>query len=253
MVRNWSRRAVCALAATLLCGLLPANSWAQRFNTNGQFYFVHGLPGKDIDEPNAFPVDVCIGIPGSGTLNCFYIGVEFGSIRGPIELAEGVYQVTVAPADPTNPGSGTPIISGIVTIQPRQSKTFVAHLTALGAPTGTEFQNDVSRIQLINGRTTFRHTAAIGPLDLSLMPVNPGPGVTATGLTNSQQSAATNLMSGNYNARVKPAGQPNDLLPAKAVSVSPANAYFVYVVGSQANGTLQFIVQNFRLKVKLLP
>jgi len=254
MVRNWSRRAVCALAATLLCGLLPANSWAQLLNTNGEFYFVHGLPGKDIGEPNAFPVDVCIGIPGSGTLNCFYIGVEFGSIRGPIELAQGVYQVTVAPADPMNPGSQPPIISGIVTIQPRQSKTFVAHLTPFLSPAGTEFQNDVSRIPLINGRVTFRQTAAInGPVDMSLMPVVPGPGVTATGLTNPQQSSPTNLMTGNYNARVKPAGQPNDLIPAKQVFVAPANAYFVYVVGSPGNGTLQFLVQNFQLKPKLLP
>ncbi|HUQ67911.1 MAG TPA: DUF4397 domain-containing protein, partial [Planctomycetaceae bacterium] len=180
-------------------------------------------------------------------------GVPFGSFRGPIELAEGVYQVTVGPADPVNPGSQPPIISGIVTIQARQSKTFVAHLTQFGAPTGTEFENDVSRVLLINGRTTVRHTAAAGPVDVSLMPVNPGPGNTATGLANPQQSSPVDLKSSTYVARLKAAGQPNDLIPSKQVSITPSNGYFVYVVGSSGNGTLQFLVQNFRLKPKLLP
>ncbi|MDZ4688556.1 MAG: hypothetical protein SH850_26080 [Planctomycetaceae bacterium] len=252
MLRNWSRRAVCALAATLVCGLLPASAWAQR-NTNGEFYFVHGLPGTDIGQPNSLPVDVCIGIPGSGTLNCFYLGVEFGTFRGPIELAEGVYQVTVGPADPVNPGSQPPIISGIVTIQARQSKTFVAHLTQFGAPIGTEFENDVARVLLVNGRATVRHTAAAGPVDVSLMPVNPGPGVTATGLANPQQSSPVSLKSGTYVARLKAAGQPNDLIPSRQLTIAPSNAYFVYVVGSPGNGTLQFLVQNFRLKPKLTP
>jgi len=252
MFRSWSRRSVCALAATLLCGWLPATASAQ-LNTNGEFYFVHGLPGTDLGLPNALPVDVCIGIPGSGTLNCFYIGVEFGQFRGPIELAQGVYQVTVAPADPMNPGSQPPIISGIITIQPRQSKTFVAHLTQFGDPTGTEFQNDVSRIALINSRATIRHVAAAGAVDVSLTPVVPGPGTVATGLTNPNQSSPVNLMSGTYVARLKPAGQPNELIPSKQLSLAPLNANFVYVVGSPANGTLQFLVQNFRLKPKLLP
>jgi len=250
MLRNWSRRAVCALAATLVCGLLPVSSWAQR-NTNGEFYFVHGLPGKDIGQPNTLPVDVCVGIPGTGTLNCFYLGVPFGSFRGPIELAEGVYQVTVGPADPVNPGSQPPIISGIVTIRAKQSKTFVAHLTPSGTPTGTEFENDVSRVLLLNGRATVRNTAAIGPVDVSLMPVNPGPGSTATGLANPQESSPVDLKSGTYVARVKAAGQPNDLIPSRQVFIKPSNAYFVYVVGSRTNGTLQFLVQNFRLRPKL--
>jgi hypothetical protein len=252
MLRNWSRRAVCALAATLVCGLLPAVSSAQ-FNTNGEFYFVHGLPGADIGQPSTLPVDVCIGIPGTGTLNCFYAGVPFGSFRGPIELAEGVYEVTVAPADPMNPGSQPPIIAGIVTIQPRQSKTFVAHVNLAGVPAGTEFQNDVSRVNLINGRATIRHVANAGPLDVSLLPVVPGVGTTATGLTNGVQSSPTNLMVGTYVNRVRLAGQTTDLIPSKQIFIAPVNGYYVYVVGTKANGTMQTLVQNVRLKIKLAP
>jgi hypothetical protein len=252
MLRSWSRRAVCALAATLLCGLLPATAAAQ-FNTNGEFYFVHGLPGADLGLPAPLPVDVCLGIPGSGTFNCFYAGVKFGESRGPIELAQGVYQVTVALADPMNPGSQPPVISGIVTIQPRQSKTFVAHLSQFGAPAGTEFQNDVSRLSLINSRVNFRHVAAVGAVDVSLTPTTAGTGTAALGLTNSNQSSSVDLMVGTYTARVRPPGKTNDLIAPRQLFLSPLNSYFIYVVGSPANGTLQFVVQNFRLKPKLLP
>ncbi len=259
MVRNWSQWTVALLAVTVAVSGLTNEAVAQSQFRRGELTFAHCLPGDDLDTdmddfPNALPVDVCVGISGSGTLNCVFAGVTFGSFNGPLSLAEGVYQVTVAPADPDNPGANAPIISGIVSIRPQQSFTFVAYQTTTGTPVGTAFLNDESRIALTQSRFTVRHLANAGAVDFSLTSLIGLPGSAVIRVNNGQQSIAANITSGPFLARLTPGGNPStNLLPPSNQVLVPRNAYYFYVVGTPANGTLQLLTQRVPLPRKLLP
>lgn len=257
MVRNWSRWAVALLTIVAAWGVAPQDAAAQF--TNGELYFAHGLPGDDLDTdsmdfPNSLPVDVCVGINGTGALNCVFSGIRFGNFTGPLSLSPGVYQVTVALANPQNPGSNPPVISGTVGIRARQSFTFTAHLSTTGAPAGTAFQNTVDRIVPIKSRVVARHVANAAPVDIALVSQVGMPGMSALGLTNSTQSAASDLMSGPFTVSMKPAGNPFvNLVTPFNQTLAPLNAYYIYAVGSVENGTLQLLVQRVPLKIRFFP
>ncbi|MDX1968323.1 MAG: DUF4397 domain-containing protein [Planctomycetaceae bacterium] len=265
MVRNWSRWAVALLTIVAAWGVAPQDAAAQF--TNGELYFGQGLPGDDLDNmdlpgtvldnmdlPNSLPLDVCVGIEGTGALNCVFSGVRFGNFRGPLSLPSGVYQVTAAPANPQNPGANTPILSGTVAIRARQSFTFVAHLSTTGTPIGTGFQNTVDRIVPIKSRVVARHAANAAPVDIALVSQVGMPGMSALGLTNSTQSAASDLMSGPFTVSMKPAGNPFvNLVTPFNLTLAPLNGYYLYAVGSVENGTLQLLVQRVPLKIRFFP
>src|SRR6266540_1653125 len=90
---------------------------AQNFRS-ADLYLIHGLPGNELDNPqmnidfpNELPVDILVGLPGTGTLNVFYTNVVFGDIKGPLILTVGTYQVEFRQADAVNPGSGALVAS----------------------------------------------------------------------------------------------------------------------------------------------
>ncbi len=260
MVRNWSRWAVALLTIAAAWGVAPQNAAAQ-FN-NGELYFGHGLPGDDLDTvnmdfPNSLPLDVCVGINGSGALNCVLAGVRFGNFSGPLSLPglpTGVYQVTAALANAQNPGTNPPILSGTVGIRARQSFTFVAHLSTTGTPAGTAFQNNVDRIVPLKSRVVSRHVANAGPVDVSLVSLIGMPGKASLGLTNPTQSASADLMTGPFLVSMRPAGNPvTNLVTPFNLTLAPVNAYYLYAVGSSANGTLQLLVQRVPLKIRFFP
>lgn len=257
MFRTWLQLALCAASIAVVSGLTPQQAAAQ-FNS-GELYFAHGLPGDALDTdqldlPNTLPVDVCIGIQGTNTLNCVFSGVTFSNFRGPLELTPGTYQVVVSLANQNNPGSNPAVITGTVAVRPRQSFTFVAHLAAGGGPKGTSFLNDVDRIASTKSRVTFRHTAAAGPVDIAATSTLGLPGAAGLNLINGTQSSANEVMAGPYLATTTPAGKPGTILIGPQATVfSPINAYFIYAVGSPDSDTLQFLVQRVTLKRKLIP
>jgi len=257
MLRSWSPFAACVFAVAAVCAFAPQPAAAQ-FNS-GELYFAHGLPGDALDTdqldlPNTLPVDVCVGIQGTNTLNCVFSNVTFSNFRGPLELTPGTYQVVVSLANQNNPGSNPAVISGTVAIRPRQSFTFVAHLAAGGAPKGSSFENNVDRIAATKSRITLRHTAAAGPVDISLVSTLGLPGAAALNLVNGTQSSANEVLAGPFLTTMTPAGKPGTVLAGPQLTVlSPINAYFIYAVGSPESDTLQLLVQRVQLKRKLLP
>ncbi|MBI1348980.1 DUF4397 domain-containing protein [bacterium] len=257
MLRTWTRLAACVLAVAAVWACSPQSALAQ-FNS-GELYFAHGLPGdaldtEQLDVPNTLPVDVCVGIQGTNTLNCVFSNVTFSNFRGPLDVTPGVYQVVVSPANQNNPGSNPAIITGTVAIRARQSFTFVAHVAAGGGPKGTSFLNDTSRIASTKSRVTVRQTAALGAVDVALVSPLGLPGTAALGLVNGTQSSANEVMAGPFLATMTPDGKPGTiLLGPQLTTLSPLNAYFVYAVGSPDSDTVQFLVQRVSLGRKLLP
>ncbi len=254
MIGKWWSLTGLALSALAVWTLGAADAQAQ--NSNGELFFVHGLPGDDLDTdmvdvPNNLPVDVCVGLPGN--LNCIFAGVEFGTFSTPLSLSPGNYQVTVALADPDNPGANPPVITGTISLRSRQSVTFVAHLSTNGVPVGTAFLNSQQRIMTGKSRLVVRHVANAPAVDVTLTsPINL-PGTAVLGLTNPRQSNPTDLQAGPFVARLTPAGQPQtNLLPAAPLVLSPLNAYYVYAVGSPGT-TLRLLVQRVPLQRRLLP
>ena len=236
---------------------LPVTVQAQGQFRRGELTFVHGLPGDDLDTtmvdyPNSLPVDVCIGT--SSPLNCVFAGVQFGSFNGPLSLAEGVYQITVSPANTSNPGSNPPVISGTIAVRPQSNQTFVAYQDVTGTPVGATFANDDSRVALTQSRFTVRHLARAGAVDFSLTSLIGLPGSAVVRVNNGQQSVPANIGAGPFVAKLTAPGAPStNLLPPFNQVLAPVNSYQFYVVGTPANGTLQVLVQRTQLKPKLLP
>jgi len=252
MFRTGSRLVALTLAAVAVWGLLATQARAQ-FNTYGELTLIHGLPGNeldnaslDLDFPNDLPVDICVGLPGTGTLNCFYADVKFGEIRGPLQLTVGTYQVDFRQADLVTPGSGNLIASATVTIESRDNRSAIFHVTTSRTPKVTSYKNDTSRLTFTSSRVVFRHNAQIGPVDMSVLSTIGMPGATATNLSNSQQSGVFNLATGPYTRYVRPAGNPTNLLAPVSVFLYPKNASVYYLVGSTDRGTLAVITQSYR-------
>jgi hypothetical protein len=257
MLRRGSLLAAWAMAVIGVVTWSSSVAQAQFGNRPAELYIVHGLPGDELDDPtemidipNNLPVDVCVGLPGTGTLNCFYAGVEFGQIRGPLSLTAGTYQVEIREADLTTPGSGPLLVSGTVPLRSGSNFTAIVHITPAGTPKLTAYENDTARLALTSSRVTFRHDSRNPPVDMSLQSTIGQPGVATFNLANPQQSAASNVATGPYVRYVKPAGQPTDLLTPAAVFLNPRNAYFFYLVGSTERSTLQVITHNFQVKIR---
>jgi hypothetical protein len=240
-------------------GFQPAQATAQDPRA-AELYIVHGLPGDELDDPiemidfpNNLPVDICAGIPGTGTLNCFFANVPFGQIRGPLVFTAGVYQVEIRQADLTTPGAGALIAAASVALRSRESHSALLHISQAGTAMLTSYKNDNAALSVTNSRVTFRHGARIGPVDMSVQSTIGLPGFAATNLQNPQQSTAATLTTGPYVRYVKAAGQPTDLLSPAPIFLAPRNAYFFYLVGSQSRNTLQVITHNFTVPPKFLP
>ena len=256
MLRTGAFCAAVSLAFAGIAMLHPSQAHAQNFRVS-ELYFVHGLPGNELDDPlemidfpNDLPVDICVGIPGSGTLNCFFANVPLGQARGPLLLTTGTYQVEMRQANFAAPGTGALVDSATVTLQRGDNHTALLHISLTGAPVINDFLNDDSRIASTSARATFRHGAREGAVDMSLLSTMGQPGIAAPSLQNPQQSAVSNIAAGPYVLFVKPAGQAMDLVAPANVFLNSRNAYFFYLVGSTERGTIRVITHNFALKAK---
>jgi hypothetical protein len=252
MSRMKSLLVILTLAAVAILGYHPASGYAQ-FNSSGQLNLIHGLPGDDLDNenldldfPSALPVDICVGLPGTGTLNCFYSNVTLGEIKGPLQMTVGTYQVEFREADLVSPGSGSLIASATVPIQGRDNRAAILHVTTTRTPKVTAYRNDTSLLPLTGAKVVFRHNSQIGPVDMSLVSPFALPGATGANLSNPQQSSVSNLMTGPYMLHVRPAAKSTDLLPPENVFLSPHSGTAYYLIGSTERQTLAVIRQQYR-------
>ncbi|NNE10816.1 MAG: DUF4397 domain-containing protein [Ilumatobacter sp.] len=117
------------------------------------------------------------------------------------------------------------------------SHSIVAHLDASGTPTLTTFANDTSDTAQGEARFTLRHTAGAPAIDMILGDQRP-----ITNLTNPNE-AELELPDGELtDAQIAPTG---DIAIAQIATLDLAanTNTIVYVVGSTADDTIDFVVQ----------
>jgi hypothetical protein len=215
------RRILLASTAALLVGaVVPANASP----STATLTVLHGLPH--------FTADVYVN--GKLTLN----GFKPEDAAGPLQLPAGTYQIAIRSlgADP----SSTPALAGAITLQAGLNYTAIAHLTGSGSPALSLFRNTLKPVPAGKARLLLRNTAQVDPLDLRLN------GKTVFTDVKPSQDPATLLSPGRYQVVAVPAsGSPTPLFQAMPLRVQAGMETDMYVVGSSADHSLDFMVQNF--------
>ncbi len=202
-----------------------------------EVYVVHGIPGQDLGTDPELPVDVSLN--GACALPSF----EFGQIVGPLTLAAGTYDIAISLADPNSPCGNAPVIEAPgIALAAGTSYSIVAHLTADGAPTASVFVNELE-ISNYQARLNVFHVAAAPAVDIKLKRERPRwwPARFIRDLMNGE-SATTEVVAGNWNVTLFPAGGENPVFGPVALALEESTAYLVYAVGSLANETFTLLV-----------
>ncbi len=211
MVRKISLLLMVIFALTFTTGIATATDTATA-------YVVHGIPGLVVD----------VYVDGQ----LFVKGFTPGTIAGPLTGMGGTARVVIVP---TGGDPNTPALDATLTVNPGQNVTAVAHLDANGAPTLSVFNNDVSATS--NARIVVRHTAAAPAVDLVVAPdLRFGP------LTNGQQ-AQVEVPAGTYSGAIVPTGTTTPVIGPANFTFEAGNVYFIYVIGSLADGTARPLLQ----------
>jgi hypothetical protein len=236
-----------SLVGLLVLSLVLASfgpAQANSGNNSAKVYVVHGINGMDIGAGMDLPVDIFVGGVG-----CALTAFPFRQVAGPVALPAGTYNIQISLANTDAPCSNAPVIAGDFTFAESTTYTVIAHLTAAGAPTASQFTNDVSFTGRGKTRVSLAHTAFAPEVDIYL---------------NSKQAsqtledvpngafAALSLRPGRYNASLKLANTDTTVLgPAKFV-FKPNISYFNFVVGSATNGlyAVSYEVRTFPIKSK---
>jgi hypothetical protein len=207
-------------------------------NGNADVYIIHGINGTDLGLPDpALPVDVLVD-----DALCLLEGFQFGEITPPQSLPAGTYNIKISLADPANPCGNPAVIEADVPFAADESATVIAHLDELGAPTATKFVNDVSPTARGKARVAVRHTAAAGAVDLDVRrPLRAMPNLFIEDLTNPNE-VQTEIRPGEWDVTVYPADDPNPVLGPATLELAPFTGYFIYAVGTPANGTFDVIL-----------
>lgn len=202
----------------------PANAISA---TSSDVYVVHGIPGLTVD----------VYVNDALTLEDF----TFGTVAGPLDLAEGNYKIQVFAAN-DDPATDTPAIDVPAAAVPaNKSVSLVAQYDASGAPTLGVFVNDISTIPAGQGRLTVRHTAEAGAVAIVAN------GAIAFDNVENGDEGVTLLPVGGITAGVAGAGTTSPLvIPASGtaapVTIAEGVNLIVYAVGPEDD--LQLITQS---------
>lgn len=230
------RKAVFSLTLVLVL-VMATGAVSGASSNNARVYVIHGINGSDLGLPTALPVD--IAIDGA----CAVEGFEFGDIQYLMPPA-GTYSVAIY-VDNGASCDGTPVI-GPASLAFEAGKTYhvIAHLTASGAPTASQF--DVSSYLMPTGKGASRlvaaHTAWAPVVDAVITrdPFNPGaPTYRFDGVANGDQ-AGVSVKPGTWFASLEYMGS-TVFGPAQFAPARPGMVYFGYVVGSAGNNSLSLI------------
>ena len=185
-------------------------------------YVVHGIPGLVVD----------VYVNGRLFVEDFAPGTIAGPLTGPAGTAD--VAIVAANGNPNNPA-----LAATLTVQAGQNLTAVAHLDANGAPKLSVFENDVSPTS--SARVVIRHTAAAPAVDLLLFPGTPSE--QRFGPLSNGQEAQLEVPAGSYTGAIVPTGTSNAVLGPSSFNFRAGKVYFVYVIGSLANGTAGPLLQ----------
>lgn len=207
-----------------------------------EVFVVHGIPGADVGAPGALPVDVSVN--GACALRNF----QYGQILGALHFAPGTYTFAIHLANSANPCGNAPVIGpAAIPLFAGENSTIIAHLTGAGAPTASKFVNNVSRTPTGRNRVSVHHTAAAPAVDAYVTTAFGNPLATAalaTGVVNGESATLPAPGPVAVQFALTPAGTQTAAFGPVVLRLDPAKAYFLYVVGSVARGTLNVIAKD---------
>ncbi len=148
----------------------------------------------------------------------------------PLPIPAGVHLVEIRNAGAAM--TDTPLLTQNVTVPAGFVGSLVAHLNGSGQPTLTAFADDLTAVPAGDSRVVVRHAAAAEQVNVLL---NDEPRFTAVA---PQTEAGDVLGAGDYELAVTPATGGAPIASPQAVQYPDGTANFMYLIGSQADGTL---------------
>lgn len=215
-------RAVSSLVLAAVLSLSTSAAEAARV------FVIHGIPGVPVD---VYATLAGAPLPAAPTLAGFEPRQVVSVTAGPADVDIRIF------AQGANPSTDAPVIAVLGAAIPASGEiSILAHLDGSGAPTATIYTNDSSAPLQGAARVSVRHAATAPAVQLS-----------AGGIP---KLAVANPYFGDLEV---PAGVPVPLqlqLPFTGTAVTPEYTvtfsagvrYFVYAIGSLADGTFDFIV-----------
>ena len=206
--------------AFAVAALLGFSGTAAGQEASGTVTIVHGFRGLVAD----------VYLDGTLILESF----EPERATDPVELAAGDHEVEVREAGAE--ASSAAAVSGTLNVPAGSNLSAVVHLSESGEPTMTVFDNNTQTVAPGTTRLVVRHAAAAGPVNVSL---DDSP--LASDLANPKEAgrevpATTHRVSVSAGSEV--------LLPPQDVPLQEGTAQYLYLIGSQDDGTVAWITQT---------
>lgn len=216
MVKRVLPLATLAFVLASLLGLGTAGAQ----EATGTVTIVHGFRGLVAD----------VYLDGTLILESF----EPERATDPVQLAAGDHEVEVREAGAS--GSSAAAVSGTLEVPAGSNLSAVVHLSEDGEPTMTVFNNDTRGVQPGSTRLVVRNTAATDPVSVAL---DDAP--LAADLANPRE-AGREVPATTH--RVAVSAGSDVLLPPQDVPLQEGTAQYLYLIGSQADGTVAWITQT---------
>jgi Domain of unknown function (DUF4397) len=215
-----SKRALVGMvvAVTAVCGVAASSSigHAQPAETVGHVRVVHGLRGLVAD----------VYLDGKLVLPTFR--PERATDPLPIPAGDHLVEIRQAGAAATD----EPLLAQDVTVPAGFAGSLVAHLNADGNPELSAYADDLSAVPAGQARVVVRHAAAAQPVNVLLNEQSTFPGLAPDTEANS------NVAAGQYEVAVTPESGGQPLAAPQRVDFAEGTANFMYLIGSQTDGTL---------------
>jgi hypothetical protein len=210
------------MGAALVAGPLVASAGAQTEPAPALVTLVHGVRGLVAD----VYVDNTLALP------------TFQPVRStdPIPLAPGPHVVDVRSAGAA--ATSAPLLHTTVNLVSGARQSAVVHLDAAGNVTASLYTDDVSPVAVGSTRVVVRHAAAVGPIDVLV-----DDQAVATSLQNAQE-AKQSIAAGSHQLSVVDPATKATVAAPEGLSFAEGSATFMYLIGSQADGTLGWAVVN---------
>ena len=182
----------------------------------GSVRVVHGLRGLVAD----------IYLDGNLALPTF----QPERVTDPLSIPAGQHLVEIRTAGAAK--TETPLLAQNVTVPAGFEGSLIAHLGADGQPTLTAYADDLTPVPAGQTRVTVRHAAAADGVSVLL---NDQPAITSL----APEAEGTDIVAaGDYKVAVTPLAGGAPLAAPQDVQFAEGTANFMYLIGSQADGTL---------------
>ncbi len=226
-----------------LAGLVPGAAMAA---SGSRLWLVHGVNGLDMGSAAMqYPVDIAVD-----ELGCVAPRMMFMRATGGWALSAGWHTVTISPAN-ASPCSQAPIATANLYFDPGVPFTVVFYLNSAGAPTISNLPMDLTHKTSYNGKSRFTvmNAAYSAPVDLFIRLKN-GNRTQTVKIANdlgSGQSLTYMGRSGSWKWWFTDAASANNILAPVLWKTRTHYAYFIFLVGSPANG---YYTASFSINTK---